>query len=259
MAATIERQATTRATRTTFFVFIALAMLVVIALAFSKSFYARPLFTERPLPTYLVAHGVTMTVWYLLFLAQTLFVRAGRTDLHRKLGIAAVAVVTAVIVTTVVVNLNRVQRAEALGFATTAADLQFLRAQALDSMGSLIPLAILVVVALVYRTRPQVHRRLMFWAFVWTLGPAFTATRPLGQYLDSLVVPYLPFFPADLLWLVALVAFDVKTRRRVHPATYLGFAALAAWFLLLSPWIAGQPALQGWMQAWAAAHPYARG
>lgn len=242
--------------RTRFFVGVALTMLVVIALGFGRSFYARPLYVDRPLAAYLVVHGITMTAWYLLFLVQTVLVSAARTHLHRKLGYAGLALAAAVVATGVVVNLNLVPRQQALGGVRSPAELEFLLRFALDSISSLGAFAIVIGTAIAFRRRPGVHRRLMFWAFVWTLGPAFTDTRPLGQFLDPLVEPYLPFFPADFLWLGALVAFDLRTERRVHPATYLGFLVLAAYFVFVTPWVAGNDTLQHWLQAYAAAHPY---
>jgi hypothetical protein len=93
----------------------------------------------------------------------------------------------------------------------------------------------------------------MFWAFVWMLGPAFVNSRPLGQVLDPLVAPYLPFFPADLIWLLALMAYDWKGERRIHPATYIPFVALALFFIVATPWIAGSEVLQDWLLACVAA------
>ena len=66
----------------------------------------------------------------------------------------------------------------------------------------------------------------------------------------GLCAPHLPFFPADLLWLAALVAYDASTMRRIHPATWLGFALLAAWFLWVMPWIASNAALQAALKAY---------
>lgn len=242
--------------RTLFFVAIAGAMLVVIALGFGRSFYARPWFTDRPLPAYLIVHGVAMTAWYLLFLAQGLLVRAGRVDLHRTFGAAGVALAAVIVGTAIVVNLNRVPRMEALGLIRSPADRELALAVALDSLSSMVAFAAVFSAALAWRRTPGVHRRLMFWSSVWMLGPAFTAARPLGAFLDPLVAPYLPFFPADVLWLLALIAFDVKTERRVHPATYLGFLGLASYFLVVSPLLASNATLQAWLQGYANAHPY---
>lgn len=228
----------------------AVLMLVVVALGFGKSFYLRPAFGDTPLPTYLIVHGSTMTAWYLLFLAQALLVSSGRSDLHRRLGVAGVALATAVVATGAIVHLRLIPRRQALGEMASPADLAFAIDFVLQGLASLVPIVVLVALALGLRRRPAVHKRLMFWTMVWTLGPAFTPERPLGRFLDALVAPHLPFFPADLLWLAALVAYDASTMRRIHPATWLGFALLAAWFLWVMPWIASSAALQAALKAY---------
>ncbi|TWT19076.1 hypothetical protein FQY83_11955 [Luteimonas marina] len=235
--------------RNRFFVWTAVAMLVVVALGFGKSFYLRPVFSDTPLPTYLAVHGIVMTAWYLLFLAQALLAGSGRIDLHRRLGIAGVALAAAVVATGALVHLRLIPRMQALGRIASPEDLAFAIDFALQGLASLAPFVVLIALAVWWRRRPAVHKRLMFWAMAWTLGPAFTNTRPLGQFLDSLVVPYLPFFPADLFWLVALLAYDWTTTRRIHPATWLGFLLLALYFLFAMPWIAGNATLQAWLKA----------
>lgn len=230
-----------------FFVGIAVLMLFVVALGFGKSFFLRPAFTDKPLPVYLIVHGITMTAWFLLFLIQATLVSARRTDLHRKLGVFGLGLAAGVVVTAIVVNLNLVPRALASGLVSRPEDAA---AFALGSLSSLIPFVILVALAVAQRRKPQVHKRLMFWAFVWMLGPAFTSTRPLGQVLDPLVAPYLPFFPSDLVWLVALVAYDWVTLRRIHPATYVPFILLFLYFFFATPWISASDTLQRWLLAY---------
>ena len=237
-----------------FFVGIALAMLVVVALGFSRSFYVRPVFTDKPLPAHLITHGVVMTAWYLLFVAQAALVYFRRTDLHRTLGVCAVVVAGAVVATAIQVQLNVVPRMISLGMVSSEEDLTRAAGFALSSMSSLVPFVVLVTLALLYRRRTDIHKRLMFWAFVWTIGPAFAEGRPLGQMLDPLVQPQLQFFPADLIWLAALVAYDWKMQRRIHPATWIGFALLAFYALFAQEWIASLEPLQEWLKAHVRAH-----
>lgn len=233
--------------RSRFFVWIAVAMLIVVALGFGRSFYLRPLFADEPLPTYLLVHGAVMTAWYLLFLAQASLVEIGRRDLHRKLGLAGVALAVGVVVTGTIVHLNFIPRNRALGFISSPEDLSSAIGFVLAGISSLVPFAVLIVLAVWLRRKAAIHKRLMFWAMVWTLGPAFTNNRPLGQVLDSLVAPYLPFFPADLFWLAAMMAYDWKTLRRIHPATYVTFIALAFWFIVITKWIVDNGVLQDWL------------
>ena len=122
-------------------------------------------------------------------------------------------------------------------------------------MSSLLAFTLLVALAVLWRSRPQVHKRLMFWSMVWMMGPAFTGTRPVGAFLDPLVAPWLPFFPADFIWLAALLVFDWKTLRRIHPVTWIGFLALALYFVFVNSWVAGNESLQHWLMATAGNSP----
>lgn len=216
-------------------------MLLVVFLGFARSFFLRPLYIETPLPLHLMVHGVVMTSWFLLFLAQAVLVSANRVALHRRLGKAGIAVALAAFITGVLVNVHIASRATV---ADSPERTREMLAFAAESLVGLLPFAPLIVLALWYARTPAVHKRLMYWAFAWMLGPAFTNTRPLGRVLDSFVAPQLPFFPSDLLWLLALVVYDWRTMRRVHPATYLTFGILAVYALVLTPRLAGHPAIQ---------------
>jgi hypothetical protein len=238
--------------RRRFFVWIAVAMLVVIALGFGKSFYLRPAFTDRPLPTYLVVHGLVMTAWYLLFLVQASLASIGRTDLHRRLGIAGVLLAVGVVVTATQAQLGFIPRWQAAGLIATPEDMAFSVGFVLAGLVGHIPFVALLALAVLLRRQAATHKRLMYWAVVWTLGPAFTNNRPLGQMLDPLVAGVLPFFPADLFWFAALLVYDWKTLRRIHPATWIGFLLLAFYFLFVTEWLIGIAALQDALLAYVA-------
>ena len=232
--------------RNRFFVWIALTMLVAVALGFGPSFYLRP-FSERPaLPLHVVLHGVVLTTWYLLLLAQVLLVDRGRTDLHRKLGVAGVLLAAAVFATGIQVHLalpGRVppeQLAQVVDFT-------------IMGMGGLLAFPVLITLAVAWRRQPAVHKRLVFWAFVLTIGPAFAPSRPLGAFLDGLVAPALPFFPSDLLWFGALLAYDWRTLRRIHPVTWIGFLTLSIYLIFGLAWLAGNPAVRELVSTWAGA------
>jgi len=90
-----------------FFPVLSGVLLAVLVVGFAPSFFLRGRITITPplrlsalaqrlafgdLPLYLVVHGVVLTAWYALVLAQTCLIAAGRTDLHRRLGIAGIGV-----------------------------------------------------------------------------------------------------------------------------------------------------------------------
>jgi hypothetical protein len=246
MATTFDERATVTGARprSRFFVWVALAMLAAAALGFGPSFYLRP-FTERAaLLPHVVLHGVIMTAWYFLLLAQVLLVARHRTDLHRQLGVFGLLLGVAVFASGIQVNLAVIARASAeqlpdyLTFATMG-------------IAGLLPLPLLLGLAAAYRRQPAVHKRLIFWSFVLTIGPAFAPSRPMGAWLDGLVAPTLPFFPSDLIWLAALLAYDLKTLRRVHPVTWIGFIVLAAYLIAGVAWMSGNASVRSLLMGWA--------
>ena len=81
-----------------FFTGMALVVALTAFVGFAPSYYLRSLSTAPPLTTLVHVHGALATSWILLFLAQTSLVSAGRTDLHRRAGVAGVVIATLVVV-----------------------------------------------------------------------------------------------------------------------------------------------------------------
>ncbi len=189
-----------------FFPTVSVVLLSVVLIGFAPTFYLRPLFTARPLPTYLYVHGTVLTSWFALVVAQTCLVAAGRTDLHRRLGVVAVLNAGLVMLLSAVVAVRAVARYFAAG--VDPAEIQFI------VIGDLVSLALfagLIVVAVRLRHRPDWHKRLMAVSCVVIIGPAIARLERLG-----LGVPV----PAVLLsMLMVLCAYDLVVLRRVHRAT----------------------------------------
>lgn len=244
--------------QTLFFVGVAVVLLALVAVGFSRSFYLRPVLgtVDRfgpSLPGYLVVHGMTLTAWYLLFAAQTLLVLTGRRGLHRQLGMAGVVVAVAVVVTSLIVMRSVVARVAVDG-AQVPARLVFV---IVSDFWLLIAFSLLVGVAIHWRRRLETHKRLMLIASAFLVGPAFAVGRPIGQAL----VPFLPngLLPSTVfivLALAALVCYDLATRRRIEFATVGGVAVIGAALgltrlmslgasgLAFARWLGGLPAGQ---------------
>ncbi|HEX7777297.1 MAG TPA: hypothetical protein VF449_12295, partial [Parvibaculum sp.] len=94
-------QHSARASRTDSIFYPSMAAAVALAafIGFSRSFYLKPVFHAPPeLSALMLVHGLVFTSWCALLIAQTGFVAAGRHDLHRRLGVAGVALAAAMIV-----------------------------------------------------------------------------------------------------------------------------------------------------------------
>jgi hypothetical protein len=182
----------------------ALAVAVSIFIGFAPSYYLRAIYTPPPLPPLVHFHWLLFTLWVALLAMQTVLVAVKRTDLHRKLGIAGM--VLAAIMTVV-------------GFAT-AVEAGRLHRMPLDFL--VVPLAGVVVfpalvgAAFFWRRQPEVHKRLIL------IATAELLTAGVGRWPQVRDWGALGGYAVTDLFVVALLIYDVSTRRRPHPATVWG-------------------------------------
>jgi hypothetical protein len=203
-----------------FFAVFALAMLV----AFWPSYFSR-LGSQPSFHTH--AHGLTMTLWVGLLVAQAWLIRSGNRATHRQLGKLSFALVPALV-----------------GAALSFMHFQLGAVAALDAgalyfmtlvINALVAFLVLYGLAMWYRRQPPIHARVM----IATLFPLFTPVtdRLIGRYVPAIVplvpriggspvVPTAGFLLADVM-LVALSVWDWRTNhRRVFP---VALAVLAAY------------------------------
>jgi uncharacterized membrane protein YozB (DUF420 family) len=189
----------------------ALAALAAVFLGFSRTYYLRPRFQDTSLPFYLHVHGAVFSTWIALFVAQTSLVAARRTDLHRRLGVTGAVLATVMVIVGVTAAIISGRRNIAAGFETEA--LAFLT----TPLSSMMVFVMLVGSALYYRRRPETHKRLMLLATISILDAA-TARWP---FAFATATTWAYYALADL-FILAAVAYDGLSRRRIHPAYIWG-------------------------------------
>ena len=194
-----------------FYVGMALAALVVIAVGFAPTFYLRPR-SLAPLPPLVVAHGLIFTAWILVFLAQTSLIAAGRTALHRKLGFMGLGLAVVMLVMGPLIAISAARRGVLPGDP-----LAFLLVPVMD----VVLFAAFVSLAYYYRRRPELHKRWMLLAITSLLPPAISrwsiaASRPM------VILGVL------LLFLAARPIADRLAGARMHPVSLWGGLFLAA-------------------------------
>jgi hypothetical protein len=213
-----------------FFGGMALALLLFTFVGFAPTYYLYPLFdattvrgvgAAAALTPLVHAHGIATGAWMVLLFAQTALIAAHRTDLHRKAGPLAVVALVAVVVPSLVVAIDAGRAGSApRGWEAP----QFLLIQ----IGSLGGFVVLATLGLLLRRRADVHKRLMLLATIAMLLPA--AGR-VSRFLD---VSFLPpgtrgGMMLQSLFVLALFAYDLGTRGRLHPASlWAGGAVLLA-------------------------------
>src|SRR5882672_9825593 len=176
----------------------AMLMPLIVLAGFARTYYLKGFFGNPPLPGRLVqVHGLVMTSWVVLFIAQVSLVARRRIRTHQRLGVLG-AVLAGVIV---VVGVATAIAAAARGASPGPPALQFL----VIPLGDMLVFAILVGGCLyVRRSRLDIHKRLMLLAAV-NLLPAAIVRIPL-HFIETGGPPV--FFGLTDLCLLACVAFD---------------------------------------------------
>lgn len=197
--------------------------LVVVFAGFARTFYLKEVFGTPPLSGLLLLHGVLMTAWFVLFIVQTRLVAAGRTDLHRRLGVGGALLALAILIVGPLVAIT----AAKLGHSPGPPPLVFL----VVPLADMVVFALLVGSGLAFRHRSDVHKRLMLLSCVGLLTAAI-ARVPVDAWHRAGIVAY---FSTTILLVLACVAYDTVKHRRLHPAFAWGAGLIiASWPLRLA-------------------------
>jgi len=194
-----------------FYVGMAIAVAVTVFAGFSRSYFLKAQFGTPELGLLLHVHGLVFTSWVLFFLAQTTLVAAGRTDLHRRMGVAGAVLAALLLIVGTVTAILRVKGGSAP--IPGVSPLSFLAIPLFD----MVVFAILIGAGLYLRRRPETHKRLM------TLATISLMSAPIARLPFELMKAGPPaFFGLTDLFIVVMLGYDLATRRRVHPATIWG-------------------------------------
>jgi len=195
----------------------ALVAASIVLAGFAPTYYLSGIFDVPDLTTLKQLHGAIMTTWFALFVTQAWLVSAGNVRLHRQLGVAGI--VLAVILIAVAMQLGIVSARAGVTPIPTIPALVFLAMP----VGEMVAFAGLFSTAIALRKRSDWHKRLMLCASVAMLAPAFARMPIIGDGGPP------AFFGLTDLVILACIAFDTATHRRLHPA----FAAAFAWILAI--------------------------
>ena len=194
-----------------FFCGMALAIVLTVFWGFLATFYARGA-ALPPLSPLLVAHGIAFSAWVIVFAVQTALIAANRRALHRRVGMSAAFLAVLMV---------------GLGLAAAVAALRLGRAPipGLDPRSFFVVpffdisiFAILVGAGLWLRRDRETHQRLMLLGMIGLIDAAI-ARIPL-HFIQTGGPPV--FFGLTDLFVLAAMAYDFATRRRVHRAYVWG-------------------------------------
>lgn len=195
----------------------AIALVLVTLLGFAQSYYLS-YFTAAPaLGPLLHLHGIVFSAWMLFYAVQTWLIGTGKLAWHRRAGIAGAGLAVLVFVLGVVTAIA-LARANLHAAARHGPPVIF-------PLGAITAFALLCAAGVAARKRPAHHKRLMLLA---TVALATTPLARITRMTTAAVTPPVGGMLLSDLFLVALVAFDLRQRGRVHPATLAGGGFLVA-------------------------------
>jgi hypothetical protein len=177
-----------------FYAGMALACAVTVFSGFAPTFYLRSS-SLPPLAPSVIAHGVAMTGWVLLFLAQSLLAAAGRIRWHRWLGAAGAVLAVIIVASGVPLALSGARRGIFAGDS-----LAFLLVILVD----LLMFSVFTAAGLYSRRRKGCHRTFMLLAMISLLPPAIFRWPIAGAY--PAIIP-----AVVLIFVAVVVAHDWRS------------------------------------------------
>jgi hypothetical protein len=157
-----------------------LSLLVVMFIGFQlfylqgKAFPGRPL--TPPIRTLIIIHGCLMTAWMLLAVVQPLLVGTGRKRLHVKLGVLGVILAVGIVIAGLRIGIEAARVAPPDLRLFGLAPKQFMTVPML----SILVFGLFVLIGVVNRRRPEVHRPMMLMASLSVVGAALGRMAPLN-------------------------------------------------------------------------------
>lgn len=196
-----------------FFVCLAVSIVILVFVGFSRTYYLQSLFKTPKLSLFLHVHAAVMTGWIVLFAFQTFLIASNRMPVHRILGAfgAGYAVfVVAMGCTATVLSARR----EVLAHSKFVSG--FLTVLALE-LTQMALFASLVALGLWLRNRSGYHKRLMLLAtFCMLPNPIVRLFIWAGIGSNIMILSFWA------LLVVAVVLIDSIRKRRLHPAFGFG-------------------------------------
>lgn len=182
-----------------------------------------------PMTSIDLAHALVSAAWLLVVLAQVTLVAAGRPSVHRRLGVVGVLLSATLIVVTWFMLVAGARRGFDLSGDLVPRGTVVDPATFLAPANALVVIGVLIGLAVWYRQRPAVHKRLMMLAILTSTGAPIAHL--VGHWPALRPYPVInPIIDSLLLCLPAI--HDRVSERRIHPASLWGAIGVFAWLTL---------------------------
>ena len=199
-----------------FYVAMALLLIVINLVGFGPTFYFNHYFNYPDLSQAFFIHGVVLSSWYVLFLVQSMLLEFKHYWLHRVLGYAGCVLALVILVSSVMMFFEFM-----VDFKPTS-DVGALIYKATGLWAAIhlwFSFALFVVLGLVYRRMPGLHRRFMLLASIGMM------TAPVARMSEF---PGVPMHPGAFTFLVMFILLflpmvhDKVMEGKVHKVSIAG-------------------------------------
>jgi hypothetical protein len=207
-AATIRRP--NRRYEHLFFTGMAVLIFVTVFLGFARTYFLAGVF-RAPLPNWLIhVHGAAFSSWIILLVAQTSLVSAGRTNIHRRLGVLGFSLASLMVILGIIAGTDALRR----GFAPPGVDPKTFYIVPVSDM---LIFATLIFLAFRARFDPPAHKCLIMIG-TSALLIAAASRWPFAFVNNKLLVATL----ISDMGVLFLVAYDLLSSGKLHRATLYG-------------------------------------
>ena len=199
-----------------FYLTMALVIAGVLATGFSGTVSANLINPPAPRPWILSLHATAFTGWIVLFITQSALIRSRNIALHKRLGLAGIALGIAMPVIGVATAIA-MTRFHLLHHDPGSDDIGFIAIPFND----VLLFSLLFGLAVAWRRWPEYHRRLMLCATIALTAAGF------GRWPLAIMQTGWFYAFVDGLVVIAMLR-DLLVIRRIHPAYLIALPVMAA-------------------------------
>lgn len=220
-----------RASRSKLYVSVALMITAIVFAGFSPSFYGT--FVEGLSHPWIIhVHAAVYLGWLALLIAQASLAARGQIAAHRKVGRFGIAYGALVLVLGLIVAIAMPVINVHTGAWSTERAETFLAVP----LGDMVLFGSFFGAAIAYRSKPEIHKRLIVLAAVAVMFAAVGRAMNAAGVLIGDPTPFAGRVPRLALWyspVLVAMAHDLVTKRRIHPVYWIGIVAMGVAFLRL--------------------------
>ncbi|MBK8634965.1 MAG: hypothetical protein KA767_16830 [Saprospiraceae bacterium] len=196
-----------------YFLVVSLFLLVLSIIAFSDNLITDVGQKSNSDPKFII-HGLFCFAWFIMLVIQTNFIKNNNFKAHIELGFAGLFAALGVFLSTIYIFILIYDGWDNMS--------PLVKANRFFMLG----FGILIALAYLYRKQTASHKRLMFVASFYMLGPILD--RAMGRsFIDSMISSemgwQLTFFGIWTAFFISLIVYDWVLSKSIHVVSSLGF------------------------------------